>query len=423
VRVFALLIAACACSAQTAPTPPSPPVSNEVIRLARLRIAATSLFEKLPNITCTLSIERSTRPNASRKFQLVDNLRLEVGLIDGKELYAWPGSKNFEDRSIADMVGRDGAIGNGDFAIHAKSIILSGRTKLWLDGEVEYESRRADRWRFHYPIATSQYIVRIQPLEGAVGYSGTLLSDSLSRDLLRIEMDIDEIPPYLPLKAGRKVITYQRVRIGENPVLLPQISEMTLIHASGSESFNRTIFSNCRQFTGESTLIFEDVPGDAPARAPTVAWTLPEGLAFEIRSLDNIDLSKAATGDQLRFTVSKNAVSAKQVALPAGASVNGRIAAVECSDSPVLHCFAHIRLESFSFDNKEGSIRAELYTPALEQQMAAVSNYRRTIFSRAPREYLIPPPGVSTIFVRGKLWPKSSPAVWRTVKEPGGPHP
>lgn len=420
-RVFALLLAACACTAQTAP--PSQPLSNEVIRLARLRIAATSLFEKLPNITCTLSIERSNRPNASRKFQLVDNLRLEVGLINGQELYAWPGSKNFDDRSIADMVGRDGAIGNGDFAIHAKSIVLSGRTKLWLDGELDYEGRRADRWRFHYPLATSQYIVRIPPIEAAVGYSGTLLSDSLSRDLLRIEMVLDEIPPFLPLKSGHKLITYERVRIGESAYLLPKLSEMTLVHANGAESFNRTTFSACRQFTGESTLIFEDVPGDAPARAPTVAVTLPENLAIEIKLNENLDLSKAATGDQVRFIVSKNAVSNKQVALPAGASVDGRISAVECIDAPVLYCFAHIRLESFSFDNKEGSIRAELYSPTLEQQMAAVSNYRRSILSRTPRIYVVPPPGLGTVFVRGKIWPKSSPTVWRTVKGPEGIHP
>ena len=419
-RVLALLIAACAC-AQT--PPPSQPLSNEVIRLARLRIAATSLFDKLPNITCTLSIERSNRPNASRKFQLVDNIRLEVGLIDGQELYAWPGSKNFDDRSIADMVGHDGAIGSGDFAIHAKSIVLSGRTKIWLDGEQDYEGRRVDRWRFHYPMATSQYTVRIPPLEGEVGYSGTLLSDSLNRDLLRIEMDIDQIPPHLPLKSGHKVITYQRVRIGETPYLLPQLSEMTLTHGNGAESHNRTTFSNCRQFTGESTLIFEDVPDNTPAPAPTIAVTLPAALAFEIKLTENVDLSKAATGDQLRFTVSKNALSKRQLALPAGASIQGRFAAVECSDSPVLHCFAHIRLESFSFDNKEGSIRAELYSPTVEQQMATVNTYRRTILTRVPRQFVFPPPGLGTVFVRGKIWSKSSPTVWRTVKEPGGNHP
>lgn len=420
-RVLALLVAACACAAQ--PAPPTDPLSNEVIRLARLRIAATSLFERLPNITCTLSIERSTRPNSSRRFQLVDNVRLEVGLIDGKELYAWPGSKSFDDRSIADMVGHDGAIGSGDFATHAKSIILSGRTKIWLDGQEDLDGHQTDRWRFHYPIATSQYTVRIPPLEGEVGYSGTLWSDSVNRDLVRIEMAINEIPSHLPLKSGHKVITYERVRIGDTPYLLPKLSEMTLVHSNGGESFNRTSFSGCRQFTGESTLIFEDVPDNAPAKPPTVAWTLPEGLSIDVKTLDPVDFSKAATGDQIRFTVSKNAVSARQVWLPAGAAVDGRISSIECSDSPVLHCFSHIRLESFSFDNKKGTIRAELYAPSLEQQMTAVNNYRRNIFARIPRDYVVAPPGLGTVFVRGKVWPKSSPTVWRTVKEPGGNHP
>ncbi len=416
-RVLLPLLLACACAGQYSPTQP---LSDETLRLARLRLAASSLFDKLPNITCTLTTERSRRESTRRKFEIIDNLRLEVGLIDGKELYAWPGSKRFDDRDLVDMVSREGTIGSGDFAIHAKSILLSGRTELKFVGEETLDGRRADRWRFHYPMATSQYMVRMPPLEGMVGYSGSLWADSTNRDLLRIEMEINEIPSHLPLKAGSKNITYERVRIGETTFLLPKDSDLTLVHGNGTESRNRTSFASCRQFTGESTVTFDDPPTDAAPKAPTVVWTLPEELAVHMKSTSDVDFTKAAVGDQLRFTVSKNATSAGQIWLPSGALVEGRIASILCTDSPVFHCFALIRLEAFSFDNKEGVMRAGLESPSVDQQLTMVATIRRSLLMLTPSIYLAPAPGLGMVFTRGGRWPKSAATVWRTLKEPGG---
>jgi hypothetical protein len=412
------LLAACACFAQ--PPPATQPLSDETLRLARLRLAAASLFDKLPNFTCTLTTERARRLPSRRKFEIIDNLRLEVGYIDGRELYAWPGSKRFDDRELADIVSNEGAIGTGDFAMHAKSILLSTKTKLKFLGEETLDGRRADRWSFHYPMETSQYMVRMEPLEGMVGYSGSLWADSINRDLLRVEMVINEIPSRLPLKVGYKSITYQRVRIGETSFLLPKDSDLTMVHTDGSEARNRTSFSSCHQFAGESTVTFEDPPTEIAAKAPTVVWTLPEGLMVQLKPAADIDFRNAAVGDQIRFAVTKDAISAKRIWLPAGAAVDGRITALECSDSPVLHCVALIRLESFSFDNKEGTIFAGLFSPTVDQQLALAATARRGLFRRTPPTYLSPAPGLGSILCTGGGWPKSSATVWRTLKEPGG---
>ena len=416
-KVLPLLLVASACMGQTSP---SQPVSQELLRLARLRHAASRLFDKLPNITCTLSIERSYRLNTTRKFQLIDNLRLEVALIDGKELYAWPGSKRFEDRDLVELVGTDGAIGDGDFAVHAKSILFSGRTTLKFVGDETRDGRLVGKWQYRYPIETSQYMVRIRPLEGMVGYSGFLYEDAANHDLLRIEMDIDEIPGHLPLRSGRKIITYERVRIGETSLLLPSESEMTLIHAKGTESLNRTVFSSCRQFTGESTLTFDEPAPGAPAPGPTVAWSLPGGLAVQLKTKSDLNLVTSAVGDQISFAVAKDASSGKQVWLPSGAQVEGRIASLDCPKAPVQHCFALIRLESFSFANKEGAIRASMESPSMDQQFILMATARRAILSQTQRIFLAPPEGSGSVFVKGAKWPKSSVSVWRTVKEPGG---
>jgi len=414
-----ILLAGC-CLGQYSPTAP---LASETLRLARLRLAAATIFEKLPNFTCTLTIERSSRPAANRRFDLIDNVRLEVALIEGKELFAWPGAKGFEDSDLADMVGDEGTIGTGDFAGHAKSILLSQHTKLKFEAEETAGGRRFTRWSFHHPIEASQYVMRMRPLEGAIGYSGTVWADAANHDPVRIEMDLNEIPAHLPLQGGRKTITYQRVPIGASTFLLPASADLVLIMANGFQSRNVTTFSNCRQFTGASTIRFDDPPPEAPAAAAKVSWTLPGNLPIVLKTMASLDFSKAAVGDLIPLTVAKNAVSAKLVWLPAGASVSARLVSVHCGESPMQHCFAYLRLESFSFENKEGVIRAAMEMPTLDHQLSAAPPIRRWLIPRPPGDPANPPAVHGAIFVRGTKWSRSSTMLWRTLKEPGGARP
>lgn len=48
-----------------------------------------------PNYTCLETVERWVTPkNAKRTLQ--DRVRLEVALVDGKEMFSWPGAEKFE---------------------------------------------------------------------------------------------------------------------------------------------------------------------------------------------------------------------------------------------------------------------------------------------------------------------------------------
>ena len=113
-----------AVTAALAAPQPDPGVAPEVL-LARIRLRMKDNLERLPNYTCRQTIERSQRLSSSRRFRLVDAIRLEVALVGGKELFAWPGETSFQDREISQLVS-GGAIGNGDFALHARSVFLQG---------------------------------------------------------------------------------------------------------------------------------------------------------------------------------------------------------------------------------------------------------------------------------------------------------
>src|SRR5438046_10492248 len=84
--------------------------------LPRIRAQMAELLRGQPNYTCTETIERTRQAPASRS-KVEDTLRLEVALVDGKEMFAWPGSKQFEDRDLGELVST-GMFGNGNFAIY-----------------------------------------------------------------------------------------------------------------------------------------------------------------------------------------------------------------------------------------------------------------------------------------------------------------
>src|SRR5512141_1279650 len=79
--------------------------------LPRIREKMTAVLLRQPNYTCTETVER-TRQVGGNHSRIEDTLRLEVALVDGKEMFAWPGSKQFEDRDLDDLVGT-GMFGNG----------------------------------------------------------------------------------------------------------------------------------------------------------------------------------------------------------------------------------------------------------------------------------------------------------------------
>ena len=66
-------------------------LSPEVLLLARIKVKMAENLKGLPNYTCLQTIERSTRDAGNRRYRPLDTVRVEVALVDGKELFAWPG--------------------------------------------------------------------------------------------------------------------------------------------------------------------------------------------------------------------------------------------------------------------------------------------------------------------------------------------
>lgn len=396
------------------------PLTSDEIRIARVQVVVRKMMAHMPNFTCTQTIERSQRQASTKKYQLLDTVRLEVALVEGKELYAWPGSPKFEERDIREMVGGSGAIGTGDFALHAKSIFFSGNAKFDYVGTELLNDRQAIKHHFRVPMAGSRYVMRIGQVEGDVGYQGHVWNDAETLDLMRIEMIIDEIPPQIPLKQGYKLIDYATLPINGQPYVLPVSMEMVLTGLSGGESRNRAVFSGCRHYAGESTLIFDDPAPEAKPKEAPVTITLPEGLNVPLKLAETINLAKAAVGDPVVFEVARNVERQGQILIPKGARVDLRIDMLVCRDFPLNHCFLGIAPGRVSFENKSGPFQASLEAPALDRSIElAFANQRREL-RMLPGEIAMANKGVSFLLLRGRGKLSSGFATtWRTLESRG----
>jgi hypothetical protein len=325
------LAAFCAGSLWLAAQPQEPPgaLPPELDLLTRIRLHMLEQLQRQPNYTCVETVERSRRAGATRKFQLQDTLRLEVALVDGKEMFAWPGSRNFEDTDLRNMV-TTGAIGNGNFALHARSI-FEGRTATFeYRGKWPLEDRPSVRFDFRVPLMLSGYHIRVSEKEAVVGYHGSFYAEPESLDIQRIELLADDIPLELGLSEAGDRIDYARTHIGESEFLLPASSELVMVDLNGQESRNHVRFTGCRQFTGESVLSFGDPPAeDAPAATPLQDIELPVRLGLTLSLLDEIDTSAAAVGDPVRARLENDLKQKGHVLMSKGAVAVGRITRLE----------------------------------------------------------------------------------------------
>src|SRR5690349_9427689 len=112
-RVAAALLAICSLAAQ--------PAADALLTGIRQKMREN--LSRLPDYTCRLTIERFMGAENAKRRHPIDTVHIEVGYVDGKELYAWPGQK-FASKGLDEMMPAGGVVATGDFALHVRSIFL-----------------------------------------------------------------------------------------------------------------------------------------------------------------------------------------------------------------------------------------------------------------------------------------------------------
>lgn len=306
-------------------------VSPESVLLGRIRAHMHDVLSHIPNYTCIETMDRTRRLGPARQFQMQDTLRMEVALVEGKEMFAWPGSKKFESDDLRTLIS-GGSYGNGAFALFARAVFISDAPVFVYRGDDPVNGVPLVRWDFKVSRIISGYQLRVDDRTAVVSYHGSFWADRQTLDAARLEVVADDIPPMLGLAYSSDRIDYARTRIGDEDFLLPHESQLDMRQASGVDSRNFVRFSSCRQYTGESVLRFDDVtatdPGVAP-KPPDEEIPLPAGLELQIGLAENIDLGSAAAGDEVHGVLAGDLKQKGKLLAAKGAVLLGRITRLE----------------------------------------------------------------------------------------------
>jgi hypothetical protein len=282
-----------------------------------------------------------------------DRLRLDVAVSGGHELYSWVGESHFEDRSLFELVST-GAISTGSFASFLMVVFRDDAASFSYKGEVAEEGRQLAEFEFHVPVPSSHYIFSGNGKHVTTGYFGSILVEPKTADLVRMTVHTEALPPETGSCESSTTLDYSRVSLHNADFLLPNRTQLHILGANGVNLENSTVYSNCHEFLGESTLRFDpaaEPDAVAVSRSASGANELPAGLPFTIALSNNLDQTTAAAGDKIGAKIT-TAVKAKngQILILKGAAVTARILQVRRYYLPEPSLKLVLKLETVDID-------------------------------------------------------------------------
>ena len=401
---------------------------KDVIQLAQLRREVGKSLETLDNYTCVETVEREERKDARRRFQHVDTVNVEVAVVKDRELYSWPGGKEFEDRDVADMVGA-GMISTGSFRSVIKTVLLNNVSTIRFHGDEEILGHRALRWDYTIPLNLSRWDVQIEGRAGRVSETGSFWADGETMGLLRLETVANDIPPDLRVTTIKETVDYSRMRVRSQDLLLPQSVETSATKLNGVESQNRIEFSHCREFRGAAELSFNKPASIERPAPPVTEFQIPAGLEIFVRMAQAIDSKAAAVGDSIRAIIEAPVRSHGADLIPKGALLLGRIRRLERQLAPRPYYLVGLEFTDIEFAGHHarfiGQMLGTVPVPGLalgvgtynmDRNTAGVAGYLITTHSETEIAFKVP--GVSIFFMEGRDFriPEGMQMSWVTTK-------
>jgi hypothetical protein len=237
----------------------SPPETTSL--LDQIKQRAIQDLADVPNYVCIDSIERSLWIPGERQFRRLDRVHVEVAHVEGADRFSWLGNTSFQSRNPTAMVGYGASFG-GSFADNRALVFKNGRTKLSYVGRVSINGHPA--LQYDYDASWGALAVVNGNQSGNAPARGSFWVDSETLDLLQIDIEAYAIPSKLETRAISDRTMYWRVLIGKRVALLANNSEFRLTDADGTLKRNTSVFSNCREYTTDSTLTFGSTPPTEP---------------------------------------------------------------------------------------------------------------------------------------------------------------
>lgn len=327
--------------------------------LGRIRGQITRDLKQQPPLACRLLLERGTRKKG-RRFDAQDTLKLDMTMQNGQELLSGSAARRLKEPEWGEVMAAPGTTGNGHSDLFLRSIFLSASPRFFYEGEEDHNGRATHRFAYRISRLDSGYTLSGAGITAKVPYRGRFWVDRESLDIVRLEVEAEEIPAELKLKAVTRTTEYGRQKVGNTELLLPGLSEFATLETGGTEKVSQARLSDCRLHAEESRVITQSVertPQPAPPKpvptpvaaapppvekAPPPAPPKPSAVSVaepavaKLASLDGLagmrvetQLEPAhgvpAVGTAMTFRLSRDLRRGDEVIAPKGARLAGRI--------------------------------------------------------------------------------------------------
>ncbi|MES1256837.1 MAG: hypothetical protein ABUS51_00345 [Acidobacteriota bacterium] len=283
-----------------------------------------------------------------------DRLRLDVAVGEQAEMFSWAGARRFESNSLDDLA-LSGSTGSGDFSAFLGSVFGTAAEGFRYNGEQETPFGRLAAYSFTVPLAKSHYSYRTNNgVSRIIPYSGTFYAAQANAELKRLVVEATQFPGG---EVCRVVDTmdYNRVKIGSGEFLLPEVSKMVVLYQNGEETQNETRYSGCHEFTGESTIRFDDPEEpNSPANVAKAALrALPPKTHIRVKIDPPVNTETAAAGDPITGVVEREVKEKGQVVVRTTDRLHGRLLRLEQAMLPEPRWTVAIRFDSIERDGVE----------------------------------------------------------------------
>jgi hypothetical protein len=376
-------------------------IDNDAL-LLKARAKVVESVRKLPKYTCVQTVRRSRFDPfyGSRKkgcshledagkrpsvwLAWTDQLRLDVTISEGAEIFSWAGAREFQSSDARDIAG-NGLTSTGDFGHFLMTIFgNSGAAAFQYLGLERDRGQPQAVFQYRVPASGSQYEIRLSSRRGDVAtlaYEGKFWIDSENAELRRMTILVTQTPARSKTCRIDTDIEYRRVAIAGSPLLLPQLTLLKLWDSDGSRYENRTTYGTCRAFQSESVLRTDAEPAAAPTAAdsaPETPSSIPPGMLMRIALLSPINGESSFAGDviegqltePLRFPDGK-------ILAPQGALVRGRIVRLEQNLLPSHYFTLGLRFDTLHVDGHDRPLHLEVITRPGNAFILAGSNEKR----------------------------------------------
>jgi hypothetical protein len=282
-------------------------------------------LSRIANLTCIETIERF-RSDQEGQLRKYDTIRLEVTLVNNRELFSKLGAAKIEVSDVSEFNG-GGAIESGLFAAYAHGVFQENWATYHYAGEEMLRNRRTARYNYEVPLPGSGYRISIGGRQAVLPYSGSFWVDGKTLEVMRLTVHPNGLPRWSGIWNVQQTIDYARVRLSGADYRLPHRAEMTVLGMSWGQTQNVTEFTHWLRYVVESALVIE---GESPATSKAEqALELPLGLELSTRFDTEISLEEAVEGDPIAAVLERDAVLKGRRIVPAGAKLTGRIRGIE----------------------------------------------------------------------------------------------